>query len=518
VIAVLALAAPSAAQASSDFERPRDPVDHTVAKPIPDHGPRTQPSSILKRRSIQRSLSEPLALPARWCGDETTLDNAADAVQPERPAIKLIYAYPSDRNSRFSKQANAMQESVSKIGLYVANATNNQKTLRFDMGTRCGPQYVDIEVVKLPRKLDDYLTGSGLFGDADFERIGADAVKAVHFSRRAGFRTVAIWADYTAGASLPGWGTARLGGPVPSVSYSPAYRQSRDFKSGDASAAAVFIGNPDVVTTDAQPHLLLHEVVHTLGAVPDDSLHATSNGHCWQNYDLMCYDDGGLPDGQEMTTDCPVEGAFPSFDQEAFDCGHDDYFRPQPGTARGQGVNVYDNLLLQPCADMSLACGGQSAALPDRDGDGMPDAYDLCPTVKGPNTPQAHGCPYRTRGVVTVPVTGNRTVNGTVRGELNGTLASFTISSRRLPAGTWKLVACARAEDGDQSTEGPSGNGCYGMTVKLRKPGPASYSGRVRIPSTATGVRFVAAIRDSRNRALSRTPINLGVGEVDALY
>ncbi len=315
-------------------------------------------------------------------------------------------------------------------------------------------------------------------------------------------------------------GTARIGGAVPPVSYSPAYRQSRDFIGGDATAAVAFVGNPDFIATEADPRLLLHEITHTMGAVPDDSPHATlEHNHCWDSRtDLMCYDDGGLPPGQELLNGCPTDADFPTFDEAAFDCGHDDYFRPQPGTARGQAVNVYDNLLLQPCADMSLACGGQSAALPDRDDDGMPDAYDLCPTVKGPNTPQAHGCPYRNRGVVTVPVTGNRTVNGTVRGELNGTLASFTISSRRLPAGTWKLVACARAEDGDQSTEGPSGDGCYGMTVKLRKPGPASYSGRVRIPSTATGVRFVAAIRDSRNRALSRTPINLGVGEVDSLY
>jgi hypothetical protein len=517
-IGILVLAAPSAAQAAGDFQRPQDPVDHTVAEPIANHAQRMQPTAVLKRRSLMHSLGAPIALPSKWCGDETTRDNSANAFQPERPAIKLIYAYPNDRESRFGEQADAMQASVSQIGLYVAGATNNQKTLRFDMGTRCGPEYVDIEVVKLPRKLDEYMTGGGLFGDANFDLVAADAVRSVHYSRGSGFRTLAIWADYTAGDTVPGWGTARLGGPVSPVSYAPAYRQSRDFEGGAATAAAAFVGNADVIATQADPRLLLHEIVHTMGAVPEDSPHATSNGHCWQDYDLMCYDDGGIPIGKEMTIDCPAEGGSSVFLAQAFDCGNDDYFRSQPGTAKGQGVNVYDNLLLQPCAELPIACGGNSAALPDRDSDAMPNAYDLCPTVKGPNTAQAHGCPYRNRGVVTVPVTGNRTVNGTVKGVLDGTLASFRISSRRLPAGTWKLIACVREEDGEQSTEGPSGTGCYAKTFKLRKPGPASYTGRVRIASNATGVRFTAAFRDSRNRVLSRTPVNLGVGEIDALY
>jgi hypothetical protein len=61
-----------------------------------------------------------------------------------------------------------------------------------------------------------------------------------------------------------------------------------------------------------------HELMHTLGAVQAGAPHATTNGHCWDEPDEMCYDDGS---GQPMVTVCAAvrNGAL-------FDCNHDDYF------------------------------------------------------------------------------------------------------------------------------------------------------------------------------------------------
>ncbi|HTC80330.1 MAG TPA: hypothetical protein VK848_02225, partial [Acidimicrobiia bacterium] len=60
-----------------------------------------------------------------------------------------------------------------------------------------------------------------------------------------------------------------------------------------------------------------HELMHTLGAVQSGAPHATAAGHCWDEPDEMCYDDGS---GSTMVTVCT--GRNPAL----FDCNHDDYF------------------------------------------------------------------------------------------------------------------------------------------------------------------------------------------------
>ena len=60
-----------------------------------------------------------------------------------------------------------------------------------------------------------------------------------------------------------------------------------------------------------------HELMHTLGAVQSGAPHATINGHCWDEPDEMCYDDGS---GQAMVTVCAGRNG------ALFDCNHDDYF------------------------------------------------------------------------------------------------------------------------------------------------------------------------------------------------
>ena len=60
-----------------------------------------------------------------------------------------------------------------------------------------------------------------------------------------------------------------------------------------------------------------HELMHTLGAVQNGAPHATSGGHCWDEPDEMCYDDGS---GTTMVTVCTGRNG------ALFDCNHDDYF------------------------------------------------------------------------------------------------------------------------------------------------------------------------------------------------
>ncbi len=61
-----------------------------------------------------------------------------------------------------------------------------------------------------------------------------------------------------------------------------------------------------------------HELMHTLGAVQDSAPHAGNDGHCTDEYDLMCY-------GAGLTYPCPSTS-----DNAVFDCGNDDYFNTDP--------------------------------------------------------------------------------------------------------------------------------------------------------------------------------------------
>jgi len=88
----------------------------------------------------------------------------------------------------------------------------------------------------------------------------------------------------------------------------------------------------------------LHELGHALGAVQCSAPHSscpageTGKNHCWDETDVMCYDDGGSyfrgPDGVRGTDDDRTTTVVcPNYSSEAeqWDCNKDDYFNPSPG-------------------------------------------------------------------------------------------------------------------------------------------------------------------------------------------
>jgi hypothetical protein len=64
-----------------------------------------------------------------------------------------------------------------------------------------------------------------------------------------------------------------------------------------------------------------HELMHALGAVQGDAPHHTRYGHCYDEYDRMCYDDGS---GIAMRVVCPAAR------DSLLDCGANDYFSTAP--------------------------------------------------------------------------------------------------------------------------------------------------------------------------------------------
>jgi hypothetical protein len=90
-------------------------------------------------------------LPVQWCGDETTSNNTANAVTAAAKAqFKVVYAYAADRPDRFGGWQHALQANVAVVQRFLSAQDGGSKAVRFDMGTRCGAQYVDIQTVQLP--------------------------------------------------------------------------------------------------------------------------------------------------------------------------------------------------------------------------------------------------------------------------------------------------------------------------------------------------------------------------------
>lgn len=135
-----------------------------------------------------------------------------------------------------------------------------------------------------------------------------------------------------------------------------------------------------------------HELVHTMGSVFSDAPHGTNAGHCFDEYDTMCYADGG---GKAMQQICAT-------DQESLlDCNNDDYFStfPSGGSYLDTHWNSADSRFLIGGGDGS---GGGSSGVPTKLGGTM--------TV---NNPAVAGLPTQVALSLEVPTGRTTTIKWT---------------------------------------------------------------------------------------------------------
>jgi hypothetical protein len=291
----------------------------------------------------------PEFLPTAWCGTESDANDPAHAAFPStQRQIKVVYAHPQDVTPRFDDWADSLQADVSRIEQFLALQTGGRRALRFDMGTECGAQYVDIQSVALPNPRSYYVTPDD---DTNFDRVADDVHAAVGHDTH----DVFILGDGLTDPVLnPGddqgvWGIAEV---------SPDDTAGKNNRSNLGGLVGMMLTppgtNPDA--EDWQPTVMLHEITHNLGGVQHSAPHATPNWHCWDGRDVMCYDDGSKGAQDYTTTVCNfVGGAIP----QTYDCGHDDYFNPDPapGSYLATKWNLYDSAFFGACSQLGMACG-----------------------------------------------------------------------------------------------------------------------------------------------------------------
>ncbi len=209
--------------------------------------------------------------------------------------------------------------------------SGGRRTPRFDMGTDCGPQYVDVQVVALPGPRASYANDLAALKAA--VRLQAPAT--------VGQRNVLVLADRMSSSPAGYW--SGIGESYVDESTSAPHSQGGLF-------AALWV--PDLEPAPgADPdgwwaEGMLHEMTHNLGAVGDSAPHSSGYGHCYDGYDVMCYHDH--PAAPAMTYPCPrIAGVM----SQVYDCGGDDYFNvaPAAGSYLATHWNTFDNRFLAAC-------------------------------------------------------------------------------------------------------------------------------------------------------------------------
>ena len=339
-LGLLSLAAAPAAADQPPGMVPEPSTTYTAggeAVEVSMHGDRIPAGSDFELHTRERTMPRVAAaeLPSAWCGTERSTDDTANASH-SGARVKVVYAYPQGDPDRFSTYEDLIQSDVAAVANWVAASSGGLRTIRFDTGTHCGADYVDIASIQLPRTRATY-TGSP-------SRAGMvmTDVKAA-LATMTGTRNYLVYAD---GLYANDWvlGTAQM--------PEDDRPDSGNFANYGGTAALVWgNGSPGFVLDRLTT--VLHEVSHTLGAVQDSAPQSTGVGHCFEMYDVMCYPDDG-PRGAEsdLVFNCPETAPL-----LAYECGSDDYFNPSP--ASGSYLDTHWNLF-----DAAFMCEVSSCVIP----------------------------------------------------------------------------------------------------------------------------------------------------------
>jgi hypothetical protein len=314
------------------------------------------------------SAALPEYLPTTWCGTRRTDDDTANAAFASTAAqIKVVYAYALNETDRSAAWTDSLQADVSRIEQFLALQSGGRRALRFDMGTNCGPQYVDVQVVPLPRTRSAYLAFNA---DDRFDEVNGDVNAAL--APAAGPRNVFVLAD-----GLSTSGVYGIGQVYPNADQPPA---SYIHDQGDLTGMMFVTQGTSPDPVGWQPTVMLHEMSHNLGAVQFAAPRSTSYAHCIDGEDVMCYEDGS-PEGSFYADNvCPLAGGAIS---QTYDCGHNDYYDPSPTPSGYLAThwNVYNSAFMGSCKQLGMACG--DAIVPS------PPVNTDVPTVSGVTRPGA---------------------------------------------------------------------------------------------------------------------------------
>jgi len=329
--------------------RPGHPCRHAdIAPPGVDIRRRPSTAALLARDGA----ADDTARAAQAAGVASAADGSAGTVPCDGDGsdgyrVQALYVVAADRPNRYAAVSASIQAWAAGVDDVInrsAALTGGVRHVRFvttgDENSGCTPTVVQVVVP------------AGATADLDAT---IDAVRAAGYTSAA--RKYLMWVDANVYCGIA---------EVYQDSDASEFNLNNGFAAEFARIDSACWGFGDSVEA--------HELVHTLGAVQGDSPHHTLYGHCFDEYDRMCYDDGS---GIAMQEVCPPER------DSLLDCGADDYFStaPTPGSYLATHWNTADSRYL-------IASGGDEGA---------------APSVEVSANPMVPGLPTQVSASVTLP-------------------------------------------------------------------------------------------------------------------
>ncbi|MEA2389298.1 MAG: hypothetical protein QOG41_2071 [Thermoleophilaceae bacterium] len=244
-------------------------------------------------------------VPSGWCGTESAANNTLNEVDNGPFRYHAVYMVAGDAPDRFGSLATSMQTDAFQASSLLESSYG--RAIRFDIGTSCGPQYLDISVVRMPETSEQLAalahTPSGTFDAVThaLDAAGFQTIQPSDTTEEAAGRTrnYLVWLDAPAPAASCGQATI----------YDDPDRTPENLNNFGGKAAIVFRNGAGFCSSNAARH----EIGHNLGGLQRVAPHAFDGSHCNDAYeDTMCYPNAPLvADGRRG---------------EFFDYGNDDYW------------------------------------------------------------------------------------------------------------------------------------------------------------------------------------------------
>ncbi len=383
---------------------------------------------------------------ATWCGAATRTDLAPNAVAGK--PVHWIYAIPSDGPDRSSTYASSMETDAESIDAWW-RASDPTRTLRSDLARfPCGAQ-IDLSTIRLSR------SGAQLASvDTRFGRIADELVSLSFESENTKY---VVYYDGPVEPDICGQG----GGSRSGLGFAIVYVQACAGVAFDTTAA--------------------HEVLHTMGAVPDGAPNMCAepdDGHvCDDPHDMM------YPYGDET----PITGL-------TLDTGRNDYYGHS-----GAWLDMQDSpwlVQLDRQAPLALAITGPGSVTADVPG---LQCGQSCTTTWNTGTELA---------LIATPATGAKLVRWSdacsgaagcdvVVGQAPGVSALFAPSR-------YRLIVSVKGKGLVRSSQGAVS--CPPRCSRL----VPSYQTLRLTPSPAKGWRFKAWAGACRGASACRVPMTAG--------